>query len=602
MPHPHDGFPAPFDPEHLPACLALIPHAWLSDTQRRALCQRAQQSGTAVDTLLLAEGVIPEVQFYQWIADHLGLDFATTPLLVLPPTHPREALAAGMVRLDPAHHSKDWLAAPQGRRLEQLLTQPRSSNQGLHKLVITTPSLLFQSLMQSCVPTLTHALTDALHQKKPDFSCRSLCLTLRARLIPVAGALAMAGLACLGGMPLSTLSTLFLFPLLILRIILLSTPVQDTVIPAPLVDKDWPIYSILVPLYRDATLLPQIITSLLALDYPADRRQVFLLLEQDDQAMHAALHTMQLPYGFQTVVLPAGLPRTKPRALNVGLSLATGSLIVVYDAEDRPDPQQLRHAAQLFVQSPQHLACLQAPLVIDNGHHGWLAHLFALEYAGLFDCLLPRLTQKNWPVPLGGSSNHFRRDALIKAGGWDAWNVTEDADLGLRLHRLGYRTACLPCPTYEDAPTCLQDWLMQRRRWIKGWIMTSAVHLRHPIHQITKQGFAHFLLYFAQSLGLAATVLLWPLTVIGLPWDWLNTTPATPLHLTVSLVVILSLPVVLGPLVLGAKRRQHPLSLTVLLSLPFYFLLMTAAGWAGLWEYLLKPHHWNKTPHSLHRP
>ena len=132
--------------------------------------------------------------------------------------------------------------------------------------------------------------------------------------------------------------------------------------------------------------------------------------------------------------------------------------------------------------------------------------------------------------------------------------------------------------------------------------MTSAVHLRHPIHQISKQGFAHFLLYFAQSLGLAATVLLWPLTVIGLPWDWLNTTPATPLHLTVSLVVILSLPVVLGPLVLGAKRRQHPLSLTVLLSLPFYFLLMTAAGWAGLWEYLLKPHHWNKTPHSLHRP
>ena len=336
------------------------------------------------------------------------------------------------------------------------------------------------------------------------------------------------------------------------------------------------------------------------MDYPPARREILFLIEADDAETREALSKSGLPYACHVITVARGQPRTKPRALNVGLLFCTGRLVVVYDAEDRPEPQQWRKAALAFATSPPQTVCLQAPLVIDNLDQGLLPHLFALEYASLFDVVLPRLSERQWPVALGGSSNHFRKEALSKAMGWDPWNVTEDADLGLRLSGMGYHIGHLDSATFEDAPENWRDWFMQRRRWIKGWIMTAAVHLKKPKNLIAKAGWHNFLLLIYHSLGLVSAILFWPLTLIDLPYLFFSRSPDWHESLVFLFPLLCSLPVLLWPLVKASRIRNHPVSWKILVSLPFYFLCMTLAGWAALFDYIKSPHHWNKTPHKPH--
>jgi cellulose synthase/poly-beta-1,6-N-acetylglucosamine synthase-like glycosyltransferase len=237
----------------------------------------------------------------------------------------------------------------------------------------------------------------------------------------------------------------------------------------PLPEADLPAYSLLVPLYREAEVVPQLLAALARLDYPADRLQVLLLVEAEDQATLGALRSCKLPCGWSTVVVPPGAPLTKPRALTFALPLAVGTLLTVYDAEDLPEVDQLRRAAARFAARPD-LVCLQARLAIDNPEAGWLAALFAVEYAVLFDVVNPGLARLGLPLLLGGTSNHFRTADLRRVDGWDPWNVTEDADLGLRLARHGMKVGVIASTTQEEAPARLQAWLRQRRRWMKGWM------------------------------------------------------------------------------------------------------------------------------------
>jgi glycosyltransferase XagB len=181
------------------------------------------------------------------------------------------------------------------------------------------------------------------------------------------------------------------------------------------------------------------------------------------------------------IVVPCGLPQTKPRALNYALCFARGSLLTIYDAEDIPDPRQLRRAAAAFAVLPQDTACLQAELVFDNANENWLTRQFTIEYAMLFGMILPALAAHRLPLPLGGTSNHFRIDALRRAGAWDAYNVTEDADLGIRLARLGFDTDTITSCTYEEANVSLRNWMRQRTRWMKGFLATWLVHMREPL-------------------------------------------------------------------------------------------------------------------------
>lgn len=230
-----------------------------------------------------------------------------------------------------------------------------------------------------------------------------------------------------------------------------------------------PRYSILVPIYDEAAVVPDLVAALDALDYPRDRLEIFLILESVDAETRAAVAATPLPPHMIPVIVPDGSPRTKPRALNYALRRATGDLVVIYDAEDVPEPDQLRRAAALLATDPT-LGCVQARLNVLNDAETWLTRQFAIEYTVLFDCLLPTLDRLGLPVPLGGTSNHFSRAVLEKVGGWDPFNVTEDADLGIRLARTGWTVKVLASTTWEEAPANFKTWLKQRTRWLKGWM------------------------------------------------------------------------------------------------------------------------------------
>ncbi|MCF6329791.1 MAG: glycosyltransferase, partial [Henriciella sp.] len=242
---------------------------------------------------------------------------------------------------------------------------------------------------------------------------------------------------------------------------------------------DRPGYSVLVPVYRETEMMTQLAGALSQIIWPDDRLDIQILFEADDTETLAAADITWFPRGTRFTIVPEGGVRTKPNALNYGLTWALGDYVCIFDAEDRPHPGQLLEAYRAFQAGGDDLACVQAPLVADNGHEALIAAHWKLDYATQFGLLMPAIEILGLPIPIGGTSNHFRKQDLLMAGGWDAWNVTEDADLGLRLARLGRRVGMLNLPTFEDAPTGFGVWTAQRSRWIKGFMQTWRVHMRH---------------------------------------------------------------------------------------------------------------------------
>ncbi|HEU0223309.1 MAG TPA: glycosyltransferase, partial [Paracoccaceae bacterium] len=201
-----------------------------------------------------------------------------------------------------------------------------------------------------------------------------------------------------------------------------------------------PVVSILVPLYRETAVIDPLLAALARLDYPRELLDIILVLEEDDAPMLDALAVRTLPPSVRTLAVPADRLRTKPRAMNYALDFADGEIIGVYDAEDRPAPDQVTRIVEMFAESPPKVACVQARLGFYNAGQNWLARCFAIEYATWFEILLRGYDRLGLPIPLGGTSVFFRRAALEAVGVWDAYNVTEDADLGMRLARFGYVT------------------------------------------------------------------------------------------------------------------------------------------------------------------
>ena len=281
--------------------------------------------------------------------------------------------------------------------------------------------------------------------------------------------------------------------------------------------------------------------------------------------------------------------------------------MVIYDAEDRPHPQQLIEAFARFQREPMLTACLQSPLVITNGGRSFLSRMFAFEYAALFGGLLPYLAAKTRLIPLGGTSNHFRRSILIDAAAWDPYNVTEDADLGTRLCRLGYSVGVLSLPTLEDAPTRLAQWLPQRTRWFKGWMQTWLVHMRNPARFTAETGARNMLLFQTLTLGMVLSALVYPLMLVEMGWMSILIASGSGQSMSaykLSLFVIDFSNVALGHLgfiLLGAKsagKSQSWRTLLVSLGLPLYWLLLSLAAWRAAWQLAFKPHFWEKTEHS----
>jgi cellulose synthase/poly-beta-1,6-N-acetylglucosamine synthase-like glycosyltransferase len=372
-----------------------------------------------------------------------------------------------------------------------------------------------------------------------------------------------------------------------------------------LAEEALPVYSILVPLYREsANVLARLIRALDGLDYPKEKLDIKLICEADDTDTFAALRHLRPPQTMEILAVPPSAPRTKPKACNVALAQVRGEFVVIFDAEDAPAPDQLKRAVWLFAQSDARVACLQAPLNYYNRAENLLTQLFALEYGALFCLQLPALARLGLPIPLGGTSNHLRVAALREAGAWDPFNVTEDADLGMRLCYLGYRTRVLPSITLEEAPITLCAWMRQRTRWIKGYLQTWLVYtrdaatLKRRLGPRAYYGFQFFI--GAPALTFLLAPLLWGVCLIA-PFGLL------PLQLAPWLWAICAVAFVGGVAsnLLYARAviviERWPAMRAAMLAYPFYWLLHSAACARAVWQLATAPHYWEKTTHGVSR-
>jgi cellulose synthase/poly-beta-1,6-N-acetylglucosamine synthase-like glycosyltransferase len=334
---------------------------------------------------------------------------------------------------------------------------------------------------------------------------------------------------------------------------------------------------------------------------------VKFVIEADDDETWLALTALDLGPPFEIITAPDIGPRTKPKALNVALPFARGNFVVIYDAEDRPDADQLRQAFDAFRAGGNRLACVQARLTIDNTSDGWLARMFTAEYAGQFDVVLPGLAAMRLPIPLGGSSNHFRTAVLRRVGGWDAYNVTEDADLGIRLCRFGYRTGVIASSTYEEAPTRVRPWLKQRTRWFKGWMQTWVVHMRRPHRLMWDLGTAGSLTMQLIVGGNVLSALAHPLLLVGITYGLLTRSPPTREFAINVFVLLFSTTFVSGyiaavvPSVIGLQRRHLLQHVWVVVLVLVHWPLLSLAAWRALYQMLRDPYRWEKTEHGLAR-
>jgi len=370
---------------------------------------------------------------------------------------------------------------------------------------------------------------------------------------------------------------------------------------------EWPTYTILCPLYKESAIVPQFVEAIKSLNYPAEKLQVLFLTEEDDHETRAALYSMRLPRGFTILTVPKGSPQTKPRACNFGLLQAKGQFIVIFDAEDKPEPYQLKKAVLAFANHGPEVACVQAKLNYYNSTQNLLTRWFTAEYSTWFDIMLPGLQQRGFSLPLGGTSNHFRTEVLRALGGWDAFNVTEDCDLGLRISQYGLKTAMLDSTTYEEATSRVKSWLFQRSRWIKGYLQTYLVHMRHPVQTLQQRHLRKFfslqLIVGAWTIVLLINPFMWALTLIYVLFRpaqlYGPLFPGPVLYMGVFCLIFGNFFYVYIHLIGCLRRKEYALIKWVLL-IPLYWVMMSMSAYIAFYQLIVKPHYWEKTQHGSH--
>ena len=541
-------------------------------------------------------------------ARRLGLPFATEVRLDVGAAVDLAAIQRGTFAKSPGIAGTAFVA-PDEETLPEIAHWLARYPAARQRLCVATPSAIRTALMRVGAAHFAANAINRLATLYPDLSARRV---VSAGQLVVGLAVVAAVVFAFRAAPAATIvalnliGALFFLGVSVLRFVAAAFVSRHTLDDADLGDgDDLPVYTILVPLLHEAHLVADLVTALGRIDWPRDRLDIKLIVEADDPATIAAAEVWGEGPPFEVVVVPPGAPRTKPKALSYALPFARGDFVTVYDAEDRPHPQQLRRAHAIFLRSPPEVACLQATLAVDNADASLLAGLFAVEYSALFDGLLPALAALDMPLPLGGTSNHFRRAALEGVGGWDPFNVTEDADLGLRLARFGYRSATIDLPTLEEAPATLLPWMRQRTRWFKGWMQTWLVHTRHPLRLLHELGWRRFLGFNLIGTGLIVSALIHPVYLATLV-----TAATDPLELWgdggafASAVIGVNLFNLFAGYTAMAALAKRTLALRgqgpqawVLVLLPFYWLLMSLACYRALLQLVLKPHKWEKTPH-----
>jgi len=366
-----------------------------------------------------------------------------------------------------------------------------------------------------------------------------------------------------------------------------------------------PVVSIMVPLFKEREVAGHLIRRLERLNYPKELLDICLVVEEDDETTRDTLSHTHLPDWVRIIKVPKGNVRTKPRAMNFALDFCRGTIIGVYDAEDAPHADQIHQIVRRFHERGPQVACLQGLLDFYNPRTNWLSRCFTVEYNTWFRVFLPGLARLGFAVPLGGTTLFFRRAALEKLGGWDAHNVTEDADLGIRLARHGYRTEIVHTVTEEEANCRFVPWVKQRSRWLKGFAITWAVHMRSPLKLLKDLGFKKFLGVQILFIGTLSQFLLAPLL-----WSfWLipfgithpmQTVVSNSVLLTLGIVFLVAEVVTIAVGVFAISNKAHRFLIPWVPTMHFYFPMGTLAAYKAFYELLTQPFYWDKTTHGVY--
>lgn len=366
-----------------------------------------------------------------------------------------------------------------------------------------------------------------------------------------------------------------------------------------------PVYTILLPMYKEPEVVKHLIAGIMEMDYPLEKLDVKILLEEEDTVTYEAVRELRPPANFEIVRVPYSVPKTKPKACNYGLLFARGEYLTIYDAEDVPEKDQLRKVVAAFRKGPENMICVQAALNYFNSEQNLLTRMFTLEYSYWFDYMLPGIEALGMPIPLGGTSNHFRTEMLRLLGGWDPFNVTEDADLGIRAsaHRMWVST--INSTTFEEANSRTGNWIRQRSRWIKGYMQTYLVHMRDPRRLFRTIGFLPFLgvqlLIGGTFMTFLINPILWLLFLFWVIFRPLWMESVFPLWLltlsTLNLIVGNAMGIYLNMLAVFRRKLFH-LTFYSLVN-PFYWILHSIAAYKALWQLFTKPFYWEKTVHGL---
>ena len=575
---------------------------------------RANHSGATLETELLAGGTVGEDRYYRALAALLGLpyepeiDADSVPDIGFLDS---QLIQPRMLLLRPARKAARTVIVPEARRIPVVFDM-LMKNPGLRRnMAVSPPSAMRAAVWQAGQARRVSGSVNRLFDLQPGFSARVVLWGRQGFIAGLTVAAVTTGLLLAPGAILPFLH-LGLTSLYFLAFLLRCCPLIPGLKypwrrPPPQPDGPLPVYTVMVPLYREAGVAGQLMTALSRLDWPVSRLDIKLICEADDPETIAALKAHNPGPHMEIVEVPPMQPRTKPKALNYALAGARGDYIAIYDAEDRPHPKQLREAFATFRQSGPDIACLQAPLIITNGQRSWLSALFSLEYSALFRALLPMLARFRMPLPLGGTSNHFRADVLKAAGAWDPFNVTEDADLGMRLYRLGYRSGVLRRQTLEDAPTSMRVWMNQRTRWFKGWLQTWLVLMRTPVSLCRDMGLPAFLVFNLLIAGMLLSSLAHPFIllfiVMALVRIFQTASDGTALitHVLFAMDCVNVLGSYVAVLCVGRivmVAHEKTLIGWRWATLPLYWMMVSFAAWRAVLELASNPFLWRKTPHE----
>ena len=591
----------PKQDDALPPALRLLDGAIDGNALRRAAEASACRRTCPLDELAML-GICDEKTIFRALANALGKPFATDPTSIVLRRADRDIKVGTRAMLVRKGDETHWLVAPSAAQAEALIQNPDAP------VTIVPPSLMATLVERARSPQAVDGAVHALHRERPEGSARTV-MTARQGFVLAAAICAL--LAASNVAPLATLVALHVVGLT-LFLACIALRIAAAVGGSPprypplerIEERDLPTYSVLAVLYREGPVAAQLIDALDRIRWPRAKLEVLLVCEADDDETLDAIAAHGLPPHMRVVRVPPEGPRTKPKALNHALDAVSGEFVVVYDAEDRPHPFQLREAHQTFRNGPGSLACLQAALQIDNGARSFLSRGFAIEYAALFRGLLPWLAKRGLPLPLGGTSNHFRTRALREVGAWDPFNVTEDADLGFRLYRHGYRIGTVSRPTVEAAPTQWRVWRDQRTRWLKGWAQTWLVHMRSPVRLVREAGWGGFAVLQIAMLGILGSALLHPLMFVAVGSVIVAALADAPLGglaawlLALDMVNVLLAYAAMWGLTWSVLRPGERWLLRGSWRLPLYWLCLVPPAWRAMVELMRNPHRWSKTPHE----